>query len=460
MTHEPGDRFPPPALRSPWPAPRPVSFATDVRRGFRPPVNRSETIRVLSDELVALQQPIRILDAVAWGDEVAARFFAGGARAQPEVDRDYYTEHRPLRFDPAELRADLASLRTRVAKKLGTAPVGDLLSARIGEYLGVIDMLEARGTPAFAPIAAGLYGATTDPLHPGGPDLGSLGSLMSDALGNIDSGTWEPPEDHPHTAEEGVEILTRRLGEVCGIDEVRIILDDGIVADAAAGGDYIKLRADAMFSSRDLRVLEVHEGWVHVATTLNGRRQPWCTFLGKGTPSTTSTQEGLAVFTEITTLSSTPERLRKVTRRILAIEMAEQGATFLDIFEWFRGEGLSDGDAWSSSVRVFRGSTPVDGPFTKDLAYSRGFLEVYDFMRLAVRRGRLERLPLLFAGKLAIAEIGVLATLAEEGLVTPPDILPPHISDLSALASWMAFSNLLNRIDLGAMEEHLSPALD
>ena len=423
-------------------------------------MNGSETIRTLSDELVALQQPIRILDAVAWGDEIAADFFARGARNQPAVDKDYYGEHRPLRFEPADLRGDLASLRARVEKKLGHAPVADLLTARIDEYLRVIDLLEARGTSSFASIAAELYGGTSDVLHPGGPDLANLGSLMSDALGNIDSGTWEPPEDHSHTAAEGVEILADRLADLCGPDEVRIILDDGIVADAAAGGDYIKLRADAMFSTRDLRVLEVHEGWVHVATTLNGRRQPWCTFLGKGTPSTTSTQEGLAVFTEITTLSSTPERLRKVTRRILAIGMAEQGATFLDIFRWFRDEGLDDTEAWASSVRVFRGSTPEDGPFTKDLAYSRGFLEVYDFMRLAVRRGRLERLPLLFTGKLAIGEIGVLAGLSEEGVVTPPDILPPNMSDVSALASWMAFSNLLNRIDLDAMEEHLGSALD
>jgi hypothetical protein len=113
-----------------------------------------------------------------------------------------------------------------------------------------------------------------------------------------------------------VEVLRERLASVCG-DELRVVLDDGIVADAAAGGDCIKLRADAMFSTRDLRVLEVHEGWVHVATTLNGRHQPWCTFLGKGTPSTTSTQEGLALVTEITTMSSRPDPLRKVTRRAL-----------------------------------------------------------------------------------------------------------------------------------------------
>ena len=99
-------------------------------------------------------------------------------------------------------------------------------------------------------------------------------------------------------------------------------------------------------------------------------------------------------------------------------------------------------------------------PFTKDLVYGRGFLEVYDFMRLAVKRGRVERLPLLFAGKLAVREMGAIAHLAESGIVVTPGFIPPHLRDVSALASWMAFSNLLNRIDLGAMEAHLADALD
>lgn len=240
---------------------------------------------------------------------------------------------------------------------------------------------------------------------------------------------------------------------------MRVILDDGIVADAAAGAGYIKLREDAMFSDRDLRVLEVHEGWVHVATSLNGQRQEICTFLSKGTPSTTVTQEGLAVFTEVTTLSSTPERLRKVTRRMTAIGMAQDGATFLDVYRWFGEQGMDRSAAWASSVRVFRGSTPDGGPFTKDLVYSRGFIEVYDVIRLAVRRGLLERLPLLFVGKMTVSELGILAHLAEEGIVSAPAHLPPHFADISALAAWMAYSNLLNRIDLGVMEEKLDAAL-
>ncbi len=419
-----------------------------------------QRVRDLSDELVALQQPIRVLDAVAWGDEVAEQFFAGGAESQPLVDAGYYRSQRPLRFDPLDLRAGLTDLGGRIRNDLGESRIGGLLFERVQEYVRVVDLLQARGTKAFGVISAELYGGPSDELHPGGPTLASLGELMNSALESIDSGVWEPPENRIHTAAVGVEILAGRLAGLCGDNQVSVILDDGIVADAAAGGDYIKLRANAMFSDRDLRVLEVHEGWVHVATTLNGRDQPWCTFLGKGTPSTTSTQEGLAVFTEITTMSSTPERLRKVTRRMLAIEMATQGATFLDVFRWFLDVGLEKAEAWASTVRVFRGSTPTGGPFTKDLAYSRGFLEVYDFMRLAVRRGLIERLPLLFCGKLAIREMGAIAALAEEGLITLPKIVPPHFEDVSALASWMAYSNLLNRIDLGQMEIHLESALD
>ncbi len=96
--------------------------------------------------------------------------------------------------------------------------------------------------------------------------------MLDHALANISNSRWEPPEDRCFTAAEGVQILSDRLTPLCGLNEITVKLDDGIVADAAAGSDYIKLREDAIFSERSLRVLEVHEGWVHVATSINGRR--------------------------------------------------------------------------------------------------------------------------------------------------------------------------------------------
>ncbi len=355
----------------------------------------------------------------------------------------------------------LADLEREVAHRLGGSPVGELLASRAAEYRRVVDLLQARGGPGFTSISVELYGGADDELHPGGPTLSELGGGLSAALAAIDDGSWEPPEDRTFDADGAVTELERRLARVFGSDEgaVQVRLDDGIVADAAAGSDYIKLRADARFTQRDLRVLEVHEGWVHVATSLNGRSQPWCTFLGKGTPSTTATQEGLAVFTELITLSSTPDRLGKITRRMTAIAMAQGGATFVDVHRWLTDQGLDPGSAWTSAVRVFRGGSPTTGPFTKDLVYSRGFIEVYNVIRLAVRRGLLDRLPLLFAGKLAIRELPVLAGLAEAGLVEAPAFLPPQVADLRALAAWMAYAHLLDGLDWARVEADLDQVL-
>lgn len=435
-----------------------------VWRTVRPPrirvVEYAEVLRQLSDELVDLQKPIRILNSISWSDDVRDRFFAAGEGAQPEVDQAYYATERKLAFDADELDGALASLADRVSNQLGDRAGGRLLTGRIGEYRSVLRLLTARGTRRFGQISGELYGRATDPVHIGGPTLTDLGSIMTEALANIAEGEWEPPESETVDAAEGVRILSERLSSMFGPEnEVRVKVDDGIVADAAAGSDYIKLRADAGFTVRDLRVLEVHEGWVHVGTSLNGRRQPLCTFLGKGVPSTTVTQEGLAIFTEITTMSSTPDRLRRVTRRMEAIAMAEDGATFLDVYRWFGDQGLNRDMAWTSSVRVFRGSVPEGPPFTKDLVYSRGFLEVYNLIRLAVRRGLLNRIQMLFVGKLSIRELPLVADLADQGLIQPPDFLPPHIADLGALASWMAYSNILNEVDLDVVTLHLDEAL-
>jgi len=242
-------------------------------------------------------------------------------------------------------------------------------------------------------------------------------------------------------------------------DRVRVSVSDGIVADAAAGSDYIKLRKDALFSERDLRLLEVHEGWVHVGTTINGRAQPTCTFLSKGTPSTTITQEGLAMLVEVVSFSSHPARLRRVTDRIRAIGMAEQGASFLEVFRRLRDEGRGEDEAYATCARVFRGSTPDGGPFTKDLSYSKGFVLIYNFIRLAVRRGRLDRIPLLFCGKLALDDVATLAELVEQGLVVRPRFLPPFLADMSALTAWMAYSNFFNRLNLATVEAEFTPLL-
>lgn len=418
-------------------------------------------VRELSDRVVAAQRPIRILDAVRWEDPVRRAFLAASGREPPAVTREHYLA-RPLGFDPAEARRQFEALEREVVAGLGSMnAAGRVLRRMCREYETVLAMLEARGTREFAPLARQLYGATTDVFHAGGPTLLELADRLDGALRAIDGHCFEEDDVVDIPTERAVAILQERLDRVFSDPDgrVRVRESDGIVADAAAGADSIKLRKGALFSDRDLRVLEVHEGWVHVGTSLNGRAQPVCSFLGKGTPSTTITQEGLALLVEVLAFASHPARLRRVIDRTRAIAWAEQGADFLEVYRKLQEEGRREEDAWQTSLRVFRGSLPDAGPFPKDLAYARGFVQVYNFLRLAVGRGRLDRIPLLFCGKIALDEVGTLADLVAEGLVTPPRHLPPLFADLRALSAWMAWSNLLNRLDLARLEADFAPLL-
>ncbi len=207
-----------------------------------------------------------------------------------------------------------------------------------------------------------------------------------------------------------------------------MVLDDGIVADAAAGSDYIKLREGAMFSERDISVLEVHEGWAHVATSLNGQRQPVARWLAKGPPRTAATQEGLAALLEVLTLCSHPRRARRLNDRVLAVDKAEDGASFLDVFEWFRTEGYDEETCFWNTQRVFRGGCLEGGaPFTKDIVYTKGIVENYNFLRRAIATARPALIPWLFIGKVHLDDITVLAERAHEGVVAPPLYVPRDV---------------------------------
>ncbi|WP_374324253.1 flavohemoglobin expression-modulating QEGLA motif protein [Aquipseudomonas alcaligenes] len=411
-----------------------------------------EIIRALSGRLVEAQTPIRVLDAIKWDDSVRQGFLKAKGRAMPAVDRAYY-DSRPLAFDAVAKKLEFQNIERDITRQLGQFnPVGQIMRRMCKEYRMVIRMLEARGTADFGLISQELYGAASDAFHAGDPTLADLGLMLSDYLNNIAARGDLHDEPKSLTAKDAVAILQERLAKVFGDDTIRVLESDGIVADAAAGADYIKIRSDALFNERDVRALEVHEGMVHVGTTLNGLNQPVCTFLAKGPPSSTVTQEGLAILMEVIAFASYPYRLRKLTNRTRAIHMAEEGADFLQVFEFYQEQGYGLEESFGNASRVFRGSTPDGLPFTKDLSYLKGFILIYNYIQLAVRKGKLEQIPLLFCGKTTLEDMRTLRQLVDEGLVAPPKYLPPQFRDLNALAAWMCFSNFLNHLSLDRIE--------
>ena len=198
---------------------------------------------------------------------------------------------------------------------------------------------------------------------------------------------------------------------------------------------------------------------VHLGTTLNGQRQSICTFLSKGPPSSTITQEGLAILMEVIAFVSYPTRLRKLANRIQAVDLVENGADFIDIYQFFVKQGFSEKTSYTNATRVFRGSTPTGKPFTKDLSYTKGFVMLYNFLQLAVQKGNLNAIQMLFCGKTNLEDIKVLTQLAEEGLVQAPVFLPDQLRDMSALSAWMCFSNFLNHLTLDRVESDYAALL-
>lgn len=417
-----------------------------------------DVIRSLSQRLVKAQQPIRILDAIHWDDRIKQTFFEARFDATPVVDAEYYRQRRPLRFDIDSKREELHTIERDVMRQLGQLnPVGAWLRRQCREYLLVVDLLNARGTTLFSQLSQELYGASSDVFHAGDPTPAELATRLQTVLTQLClNSTLGGDEAKDFDAPRAVEWLNQRLEQQFPGYGVRAQISDGIVADAAAGGDVIKLRADARFSERELRILEAHEGWVHVGTSVNGARQPVCTFLAKGPPSATITQEGLAVLTETLSMQSTPQRLRRLTRRVQAVAKVEEGAGFIDLFRWLQDEGETPDDAWQLATRVFRGSTAELGPFTKDLAYLKGFVLIYNYVRLAIARGTPERIPLLFCGKTTIDDMKTVADLASDGIIAPPVYLPPLFQDLTGLSTALAITRFASALDFSQLERDYS----
>jgi uncharacterized protein (TIGR02421 family) len=412
-----------------------------------------QVIYELSERIVAAQKPIRVLDACKWGSHVQEEFFRHQCKKLPKVDTSYYLDKNSLQFDPVKKIAEFHEIERSIRRKLGQySGVGSVMQRMCHEYSRVVEMLQARGTPRFTEISQELYGSSEDAFHIGAPTLKDLATVVSSTLANIKDQVATTADVKSFTSEDTVAILSERLGRYFSNgDNVRVELSDGIIADASAGADRIKIHKGLMFSEREIRIFEIHEGWVHLGTTLNGMSQPVCTFLSKGPPSSTITQEGLGIIAEVFTFSSYPGRVKRLTNRITAVSMAEDGANFLDVFNFYRESGMDDNECYLAASRVFRGSTPDGGPFTKDLSYSKGFILIYNYIRLAVQRGLVNHIPLLFLGKTTLEDLHILADLVEENIVMPPKYVPPQFQDIAALSAWMCYSLFLNKLDLQRM---------
>jgi uncharacterized protein (TIGR02421 family) len=428
-----------------------------------------ELVAQIAARIVDAQRPIRVLQALRWDDSIQEEFLKSKQRELPGIDAEYYRQVE-LGFDPQAKSEEFEAIARDIDRELGeNDAIGQIMLTTALEYRDVVRMLAARGTPLFHAYSRRLYGSPKDKFPDGRSTVRDLGHLLYAILTNVDDAALSFPPDpiesreahspsplaRVFTAEEASTQLNERFTSYFRDQQVRVEADDTILADAAAGSTYVKVRTGARFSMRDIDILEAHEGWVHVATSLNGQAQPVAKWLAKGPPRTTAVQEGLAALLEIFTFRTYPRRARRLNDRVLAVDKAEDGASFIDVFEWFRTEGYDEEECFHNTRRVFRGGVVGGGaPFTKDACYCKGIVLNYAFIRSAIQHNRVDLVPFLFVGKVAHEDVPVLARRVTDGVVKPPKYLPPMFRDLNGIAIWMAYSAFFSQLGGEAIADH------
>lgn len=405
-------------------------------------VPRATQIREVAQLLRDAERPVRILRTLAWPASVRADFFARGAI---ELPRPSYAP-----VDPSRTLAMVHDARRR-------ADGNDEIDAWLRRQAWAIElgarMLAVVGTAELTPLSVELYGEPAQALSDQTSTSLELARQFDTNLGLAAQVNLGPA--HELDATLVADRVRRAVDRHFGADAPTVRVVDELSANALAQTGEIRLRAGARFTDRDAAQLIQHEAFIHIATSLSGRAQVDVPILGAGHPGVTRTQEGLAVFAEFISGAIDPERLRRLAERVLAIQMAQDGADFLDVYRWF-AERTGDRDqAFENARRVFRGGTLTGGaPFTKDVVYLDGLLRVHNFLRAAVTTGRTDCLRLLFAGKLDIEDIPALCHLSALGLLRPPRYLAPWAEDLRFLVAYLAYSGFLNQVDLDKIRAH------
>ncbi len=278
-----------------------------------------------------------------------------------------------------------------LAKSDLSLPIKRIFTQRIQDYHTLLSMMENFDTVFFYESSVKLYGSSHK-MNKNNAFLYFLEQMPFFTVPDTGVKGFE--------ASAGMDFLRGKLCEVFAPEDFEVKASTSLLSDSSSGRKSIKLNPSKNYSQKQLEVFLVHEGWVHLGTSLNGAAQSDHLWLGTWAPRTTFLQEGLALLTEIITGCLTPERWNRVVLRHLATSMAEKGSPITDVYAYLRHHEMEDIDAFKLALRVFRG-VPLEGgmAFTKELLYLHGMIELLyhlHFFKADLRS--------LWAGKMSFEE--------------------------------------------------------
>jgi uncharacterized protein (TIGR02421 family) len=345
-----------------------------------------------------------LLDVTPVDVEEQRRAYLRGTVSEPSFT------YRPLEDEPDVTRAVLDAVPVADVED---PTLGHLLRAKHRELGCQLDMLAARGATGFLSLSIELYGTVA-------------AGLLQQAESLLDRIDAAP------TTQDGESLDATRFAQLA---EAELDHYRGIDPDI---GVHVEIRPDTsgiMISGRDLIVstaarvdprrahaLLQHEIGTHLLTYINGTYQP-IRVMAAGLAGYDETQEGLAVLAEYLVGGLSPERLRQLAARVVAVHLMVDGASFAEVHERLVDAGFSRSGAFTTTARVFR-----SGGLTKDAIYLRGLLDVLDHL---AHGGTLD---LLWLGKLSLQDLPLVGDLSERGVLHGPRLLPRYLADPAASA--------------------------
>ena len=413
-------------------------------------ISENQKIRIenLSELIYRASLKVKILRHISWPPEVKYQFFKQNCQKLPEYSYP--------KFDST----DLDQILLKIDGQLGDTKYDLWLKNKLEDISLSANLLKASGTKTFFEISSKIYGLPTSLIHDGQTKPLDLSEQFYLIINSIEKTKLELSKSSKISSHDVAKQISSRVSDYFGKYAPKISVVKHLSAKATATSKKIKIREDGVFCQSDIDQLINHEAFIHVATTINGRKQNKMKILGSNYGAITKTQEGLAVFSEFITGSIDIDRMRRISDRVKAIHMAIDGADFIEIYRYFVDKGISTNQAFENSRRVFRGGV-LSGkyPFTKDLVYLDGFIRVFNFFRSSISQGKIECIELLFAGKMELDDLPVVYSMYKDGLVSKPSFVPPWAMNLNYLICFFTFSVFLEDINYSNVSKYYDSLL-
>lgn len=371
------------------------------RRHLSPEVDgiERELVRVArSFDLLLLLTPTN-------GEAAYQRFVASGCEKRPEF------LYRTIFIDPDELRRDIFQLPI---EHVDDPILARLLREQRDHIDSQLRMVAHRNTTKCLYSSLQVYGSVEDKLHR--VARGVIEAFTSDEPGTGDS-TSESID-----AERFCRLALREFEyykkQSPSFDAKVVVRDD--VSSLTVSEDTLLVPTNTALGQRRAEALLAHEVGTHLLTYFNGKAQP-LGLMKSGLAGYDQLQEGLAVVAEYLAGGLTPERLRLLAARVIAVRHLLRGADFIEVFrEVHKTLALPRRHAFFVTLRVFRA-----GGFTKDAIYLRGVLDVLEHLRQD------RPLETLLIGKFSAVHEPLVRELRCRQLLCAPTLLPRALKTTS-----------------------------